>query len=199
MQRVPLFLLHAVLLPGSALPIKVFEARYLDMISGCLKDDRPFGICLIKSGSEVGEAGDPHTVGTLARIGQWEMPKPGVLMIEARGGERFSIQHVEKQGELLLADVELWPPEPQLEIPARYESLVTLLKDVYKEREQPDPQLFEDASWVSWQLAALLPVANETRQQWLETRDPVARLSQIRDALEQMIVERDEEQDSPEE
>jgi len=188
---VPLFLLHAVLFPGTALPLKVFEARYLDMVSDCLKRDLPFGICLIKSGSEVGEAGEPHTVGTLVQIGQWEMPKPGVLYIEARGRERFEIRHLEKQGELLVAEIEVWPSDPPLEIPERYEDLVQFLKEVLKEREPTGDEQFEDAGWVSWQLGALLPVPNETRQQWLEVRDPVVRLGNIRDVIEKLAEDRE--------
>ena len=68
MSRVPLFLLNTVLFPGASLPLKVFEARYLDMVSDCLKRDQPFGVCLLRSGKEVGAAGEPHPVGTLAHV-----------------------------------------------------------------------------------------------------------------------------------
>ena len=81
MTRIPLFLLHTVLFPGARLPLKVFEARYLDMVSACLRDKQPFGVCLIKSGQEVGDAGEPHRVGTLAHIEEWEMPTTGILHI----------------------------------------------------------------------------------------------------------------------
>ncbi len=185
-MQVPLFLLHAVLVPDQRLPLKVFEARYLDMVSACLKNEQPFGVCLIKSGREVGAAGEPHAVGTFAHIEQWEMPKPGVLHILVRGGERFAIRSSETHGELVTAEVETWPPDPELEIPGRYAGLVELLKAVLKDQPDTVANHFHDAAWVSWQLAALLPVGNETRQRWLEQRDPVMRLGEILAELEKL-------------
>lgn len=183
MQQLPLFLLHAVLFPGQRLPLKVFEARYLDMVSDCFKHEQPFGICLIKSGREVGAAGEPHPVGTLAHIEQWEMPEPGVLHILVRGGERFRVQSTEKRGELVTAEVDLWPPEPELEVPGRYAMLVDFLRELLEGRELPEEPHFNNAAWVGWRLAELLPVINDVRQRWLETRDPVMRLSNIFDTL----------------
>jgi len=182
-MQLPLFLLHAVLVPGARLPLKVFEARYLDMASHCLKTGEPFGICLIKSGREVGEAGEPHRIGTLAHIEQWEMQQTGILLLQVRGGERFEIRSHEKHGELITANVDLWPPEPDLEVPARYSALVDFLEQVLEGRELPDEPEFNNAAWVSWRLAELLPVINDIRQRWLEQRDPVMRLADIQDVL----------------
>jgi Lon protease-like protein len=179
----PLFLLHAVLVPGQRLPLKVFEPRYLDMASRCLKNSEPFGICLIKSGKEVGAAGEPYTVGTLAHIEQWEMPQSGILHLQVRGGERFSVVRTEKHGELVVAEVELWPPEPELEVPSRYAMLVDFLQQVLEGRDTPGEPQYTNAAWVSWRLAELLPVINEIRQRWLEQRDPVMRLGDILDTL----------------
>ncbi|MGE8331534.1 MAG: LON peptidase substrate-binding domain-containing protein, partial [Paraburkholderia nemoris] len=50
---VPLFPLHTVLFPDGLLPLKIFEARYLDMARECLREKTPFGVCLLKSGAEV--------------------------------------------------------------------------------------------------------------------------------------------------
>ena len=66
--RVPLFPLNTVLFPGSVLPLKIFEQRYLDMAAACMKANAPFGVCLIEKGSEVGATAEPHAVGTLATI-----------------------------------------------------------------------------------------------------------------------------------
>jgi uncharacterized protein len=184
MTRVPLFLLHTVLFPGASLPLKVFEARYLDMVSDCLKREQPFGVCLIQSGNEVGAAGEPHTVGTLAHVEKWEMPTPGILHILVRGGERFAIRSHDTERQLVTAEVELWEPEPAREIPARYASLVEFLQEV--EAQQPDTSSamrFDDASWVGLRLAELLPVENAIKQEWLVERDPVTRLASILETL----------------
>lgn len=184
MNRVPLFLLHSVLFPGASLPLKVFEARYLDMVSDCLKREQPFGVCLIQSGKEVGEAGEPHAVGTLAHIEKWEMPTPGILHILVRGGERFAIRSSETQRQLVSAEVDLWGPEPAREIPARYASLVEFLQEVQAQEPALSSETrFDDASWVGLRLAELLPVENAIKQEWLAERDPVARLASILEVL----------------
>ncbi len=182
----PLFLLHAVLVPGARLPLKVFEARYVDMVSRCLKSGEPFGICLLKSGAEVGAAGVPQPVGTLAYIEECESPQTGILMLQVRGGERFQIQKLHKQGELLLADVELWPLEPELEVPERYAMLVEFLQEVLEGAELAEEPEFNNAAWVSWRLAERLPVIHEIRQRWLAQRDPIIRLADIHDTMQQL-------------
>ena len=88
---IPLFPLNTVLFPGGLQPLKIFEQRYLDMAAACLKNNSPFGICLIDKGGEVGQAATPHAVGTLANIANWEMEQLGILMITAQGGRRFRI------------------------------------------------------------------------------------------------------------
>ena len=56
----PLFPLKTVLFPDGVLPLKVFEARYVDMVRECMKSDAPFGVVLIRSGQEVGAASHHH-------------------------------------------------------------------------------------------------------------------------------------------
>ena len=82
--RVPLFPLSTVLFPGGPLPLRIFEARYVDMISRCMKDDSPFGVVLIREGDEVGPA-KTHDIGTLARIVDWYQGSDGLLGVTARG------------------------------------------------------------------------------------------------------------------
>lgn len=186
-ERLPLFLLHTVLIPGALLPFKVFEARYLDMVSDCLKNGKPFGVCLIKSGREVGDAGEPHAVGTLAHIEQWEMPTAGVLHILVRGGQRFAIARTHVDGQLVSADVSRWEEESERAIPPRYEALVAFLKELLSQGIGPPPAArFDDAGWVSWRLAEALPVTNAVKQQWLALRDPLERLAAIFDHLAQL-------------
>ena len=50
----PLFPLQAVLFPGGLLGLKVFEARYLDLVTRCLREQRPFGVVCLRQGGEVG-------------------------------------------------------------------------------------------------------------------------------------------------
>jgi Lon protease-like protein len=107
-----------VLFPGGRLPLRIFEARYMDMAKACLKDGSPFGVCLIREGREVGAPALPAPVGTTATIAQWDMPQLGVLEIVALGGERFRIleRRVEPNG-LARAEVELLAPEADAQAP----------------------------------------------------------------------------------
>ena len=73
----PLFPLDTVLFPGGVLPLKVFEARYIDMVRDCMKRDAPFGVVRIKSGKEVGAAAEPDRVGCIAHIVEWDMADLG--------------------------------------------------------------------------------------------------------------------------
>jgi len=97
---IALFPLQTVLFPGGLLPLRLFEQRYLEMAKGCLREDRPFGVCRIREGQEVGDPATPETVGCLARIAHWDMAQLGVLNIVARGEGRFRIleRHVERDG-----------------------------------------------------------------------------------------------------
>ena len=72
-ERVPIFPLSTVLYPGALLPLRIFEARYMDMAKECLKTGGPFGICLIREGAEVGTPAVPEPVGCLARIAEADM------------------------------------------------------------------------------------------------------------------------------
>jgi hypothetical protein len=107
-----------VLFPGGHLPLRIFEARYMDMARTCLKDNSPFGVCLILEGREVGAPAVPAAVGTLARIERWDMAQLGVLEIVALGAERFRIveRRVEKSG-LARARVELLAAEAEPSAP----------------------------------------------------------------------------------
>ena len=67
-ETVPVFPLQTVLFPGSLLPLRIFEVRYMDMAKACLKEGSPFAVCLIKEGSEVGAPALPEPIGCLARI-----------------------------------------------------------------------------------------------------------------------------------
>jgi Lon protease-like protein len=89
--NIALFPLNTVLFPGGILPLRLFEQRYLDMAAACMKESKPFGICLIEQGKETGSAASPQRIGTLAEITRWEMEQLGILQITARGRRRFRI------------------------------------------------------------------------------------------------------------
>ena len=82
MMTIPLFPLNTVLFPGGQLPLKIFEARYMDMVSECLRTGQQFGVCLISSGKEVGGSAECYEIGTLAKIIDCQHRKNGNLPVE---------------------------------------------------------------------------------------------------------------------
>ena len=189
LERLPLFLLNTVLFPEQRLPLRVFEARYMDMVTDSFKTEQPFGIVQIRSGSEVGEAAEPEDVGTLAYIEGWEMTEPGVLHIQARGGQRFAIDRLDRSNKLVLADVHVWDDEATVAIGEEYTQMADFIRRILQEFDAhhiAEPYRFEDASWVGMRLAHLLPVEPALKQRWLELRDPVVRLGSIHNALSEL-------------
>jgi Lon protease-like protein len=188
MVRLPLFPLHTVLFPGGPLPLRIFESRYLEMVSRCLKTDCGFGVCLISSGSEVGGAAQTYPLGTVARITDWHRRHDGLLGVTAVGERRFRISSVAREpNQLAVAEVELLADEAAVELPGPYLGLAQLLGELLDKAGHHYaalPRRFADASWVGFRLAELLPVSLSLKQHLLELTDPLERLQQLRGLLE---------------
>jgi Lon protease-like protein len=185
-MKIPLFPLQAVLFPGGPLPLRIFEQRYLDMISSCLKNNTRFGILLIREGSETGAA-TTHSVGTVARIADWYQGSDGLLGVTAIGEERFRLLQSEQlKNGLQLGDVELLGTEPPQELsdddkPLAH-MLAGVLDDLGKLYESLDKN-YEDAGWITNRFAEILPITPEQKQAFLVTEDPLQRLKMIREVL----------------
>lgn len=188
LHDVSLFPLSTVLFPDGRLPLKIFEQRYMDMAKACLKNDAPFGVCLIASGRETGAPALPHETGTLVRIANWDMPQLGVLYVECRGEQRFRIlsRRVEASG-LQRADIELRESEVVTAISPQHEFLADLLARIIDNLEDAapmQPHRFDDAVWVSYRLSELLPMSLPQKQELLELDDHCARLDIVRRYLQ---------------
>src|SRR5512137_1544687 len=107
--ELPLFPLNTVLFPGQMLPLHIFEDRYRLMIRRCLAEDLPFGVVLIKRGSEVGAEAEPHEVGTIARILKSSHQSDGTIDIVTVGQERFCIDHLIHDQPYLRGEVKTLP------------------------------------------------------------------------------------------
>jgi uncharacterized protein len=184
--ELPLFPLNTVLFPGGMLPLKVFEQRYVEMTKRCVRDGAPFGVCLIREGREVGEPAVPATVGCTARIGEWEVPHPNLFHLVARGERRFRILKtaVAPLG-LLTCEAELLAEEPPPGAPDALcrKVLAAVIERVGAERF-PEPLQLDDAAWVGFRLAEVLPLDVRARQMLLEMDTSAARLGVIRKMLD---------------
>lgn len=105
----PLFPLNTVLFPGMVLPLHIFEERYKLMIERCLEEQRPFGVLLLREGSEVGSSAVPHPVGTTTVIAGVSRLDDGRMNIVTVGDERFRLRSVCHDLPYLVGDAEPWP------------------------------------------------------------------------------------------
>jgi Lon protease-like protein len=186
LTELPLFPLNTVLFPGGRLPLRIFEQRYMEMAKACLRDGSPFGVCLIREGKEVGTPAIPADVGTLARIGAWDMPQLGVLQITAVGEQRFRIleRRVQADG-LTLGTVELIAPEADESVPQSCAGCVKLLEQVIQQQSglfEP-PHRLDSASWVSARLTELLPLPLPAKQELLELDNARTRIERLNELL----------------
>jgi len=184
--EVPLFPLKTVLFPGGPLPLRIFEPRYLDMISYCLRHEHGFGVVLIRKGQELGPA-EIYDVGTMAEIVDWYQGSDGLLGVTARGRGRFRVVSVRVQADgLQVGQIEPLGPEPSQPLPQLFAPMARVLSEIIDDLGSHYQELdkhYEDASWVGYRFAEILPVPAAQRQTYLEMNDPVRRLEMLRPFL----------------
>lgn len=186
-RTIPIFPLHSVLFPGGPLALRIFEPRYLDMISRCLREQSGFGVALIRKGSEVGHAAEVYETGTLGRISYWDKRRDGLLGITVTGEQRFRILDSRVEADQLrIAEVELLAEPAAQPLPEKYQHLAALLEQILDELGHPYLTLerrYDDAGWVGARLVELLPLELEQKQRMLQLDDVLQRLGFIDDLL----------------
>lgn len=182
-QELPLFPLDTVLFPGGVLPLRIFETRYLDMVSACLRTDAGFGVVAIHEGHEAGsQPVSIHPVGTLARIVDFDQLDDGLLGITCLGVQRLRVVGHRVQPDQLLLGQARWLPDDPILPPLRgHEPLVRVLRDLLEREELASYTRFlapnwDDAAWVGNRLAEILPLPLTIRQRLLEMTEPLQRL-----------------------
>lgn len=188
-ETLPIFPLGTVLFPGAILPVRIFEVRYMDMAKACLREGTPFGVCLIREGSEVGAPAVPEPVGCTARIAECDVEELGILKVKAEGIDRFRIvsREVSPQG-LIVGEVEPLAAEAQVNgidgLAESAEFLRKVILAIGAERFN-EPYRFDDATWVSFRLAEILPLRIDVKQKLLELTDATLRLAVLHKFLRQ--------------
>lgn len=180
-----IFPLGSVLFPGGTLPLRIFEQRYIEMTKICIRDSRPFGVCLIREGAEVGLPAVPEPVGCLATIEQWDMPQLGLFELQARGSERFRLldSRVAANG-LITGTIERLPEDtPAAHVDHACREVLKLIIDRVGAAHFPQPVDLEDPSWVGYRLAEVLPLDAHVKQALLEIGDAGERLARLRAIL----------------
>jgi uncharacterized protein len=179
-NEIPLFPLPLVLNPGGKLSLRIFESRYLDMVRECSRSSSPFGIC-----ARIEQNGKPAVcaLGTEARIVDFNMLPDGLLGIEVEGGMRFHVDSVRtRDNGLSIGTVRRVEPEYFESVPPEYGLLAEILAGYYNAAKQLEglaKEKLDDARWVSFRLAEILPLELGDRQRLLEMGEPARRLQQL--------------------
>lgn len=192
-RELALFPLQAVLFPDGLLGLKVFEARYLDLVGRCLREGRSFGIVRLMSGAEVRRAGEPvafESIGTIAELIDVDSAQAGILTVRCRGGARFEIRSIRQQADgLWLAQTRAIANDEPVATPPALADVARALADAIRaidaQGQQPFlfPHRFDDAGWLANRWCEILPIAAEARQRLMEMRNPESRLAVVAEFL----------------
>ena len=192
-SELPLFPLQAVLFPGGLLGLKVFEARYVDLIAASLRTGTGFGVVMLTSGSEAGgrdAAVAFEAIGTRAAVLEVDSAQPGILHVRCAGTQRFRVEssHQEPDGLWVatvtpIEDDPLAAPAPAMLPTVR--ALATTIATLKAQGEAPfrSPFHFEDAGWVANRWCEILPLPRAAKQKLMELQDPGMRLQLVDEFL----------------
>jgi uncharacterized protein len=193
--KLPLFPLQAVLFPGGLLSLKVFEARYLDLVTDCLRNRSHFGVVALQAGSEAGkskpnEAPRMESTGVIAELIDVDSAQTGILQVRSKGLQRFDIKTSRQEANGLWVarvanradDLDAAPAADMVDTVRALASAIGSLKD---QGSAPflEPYRFDSASWVSNRWCEILPISLTAKQKLMELPDGLARLQLVRDFL----------------
>ena len=187
-MNVPLFPLNSIVLPKGRIPLQLFEPRYIDMLTRCLKEDRGFVVVLLREGLETKKEAAFYDIGTYVRIIDFQQLENGLLGITVEGEGKVSVvRSWQAPDGLNLGDVECLMDEAECEVPERYTELPSVLRALFRHPVIRDLDMkvdYQDARDVGWRLTELLPLDKQEKQRVVELQDPLARLSRLQTLLE---------------
>jgi uncharacterized protein len=199
MGVMPMFPLGTALLPGSVLPLHVFEPRYRQLVHDILADDADhaeFGVVMIARGREVGGGDVRNDVGTVARVLDMRALPDGRYALAAVGGDRLRVNTWLPDDPYPLADIDPWPDEDlgQLDIAEVSETIANLHERVRAINDEvralgemtppPDTEISGDPHLSLYHLGSLAPLGPADRQRMLEAATLAERLEVFAAALD---------------
>lgn len=189
----PLFPLQTVLFPGGLLSLKVFEARYLDLVGSCLREGKPFGVVALKQGNEVRKANDPtafETTGTMAELLDVDSAQAGILQVRCRGTQRFDVAQSQQQPDGLWIAKAQTLPDDEVVAPAEtsldtVRGLANAIATLKAQGSEPflQPYRFDHAGWVANRWCEILPISLAAKQKLMELPDAQVRLQLVDEFL----------------
>jgi len=197
LRKIPLFPLGTVLFPDGVIALKIFEARYLDMIKQCLREKTEFGIVSIikdQYGNADNLSSSFSKIGTLAQIEDFDPVQPALYMTKSFGTQRFKLlSSAQETNGLWVGEVELLENDPVTPIPQEHLGVAELLEEIISVIQREDllgdapfkkPFKVDDCGWVSNRLAELLPISLAQKNHLLAQTNPRIRLDLITEIIE---------------
>ena len=178
-EELPIFPLRTILFPDSKLPLRIFEPRYIDMVSRSMREDSEFGIILSRESTDP-KMFETYDTGTLAKIIDWDQGGDGLLGITTIGTQKFQLKELNKQEDgLNIGTIERLEKEGDYKPLKEFTHLVELLQAILDDVNiyGDDEKNFDSASWISYRFAEILPLRVEDKQKCLEIDDPIIRLN----------------------
>ncbi|QWE12060.1 LON peptidase substrate-binding domain-containing protein [Polynucleobacter sp. AP-Titi-500A-B4] len=196
-KKIPLFPLGTVLFPDGVIALKIFEARYLDMIKQCLREKTEFGvISIMKNSDPIHEGLAPNfsNIGTLALIEDFDPVQPALYITKSFGTRRFRLLNsAQEPNGLWIGEIELLDQDPEMPIPHEHHGVAKLLDEIISVIQSEDlmgeapfkkPFKMDDCGWVSNRLAELLPISLAQKNHLLGQTNPRIRLDLITEIIE---------------
>jgi len=194
LHEISIFPLRSVAFPGSRIDLQIFERRYIDLVTACLKSNTGFGICLLKQGDEVVVSKTKqtiHRIGTLVKIADWDQLENGLLGITVEGTAKFKIEDCwQEDTGLLHANVEFSETDQvggeDVPLQDEHSGLADLLESLENHPlvEQKNLTINYDNLWdLGWRLSDLMPLEVEQKQELLEFDDPWLRIEKIEEIV----------------
>lgn len=187
-MNVPLFPLNSIVLPRGRIPLQLFEPRYIDMLTRCLKEDRGFVIVLLREGLETSSHAAFYDIGTYVRIIDFQQLDNGLLGITVEGQAKVTVVKCwQTEDGLNMGDVECLTDEESMDVPRHFAELPAVLKALCRHPVISELQMdvdYDDARDVGWRLTELLPLDKQEKQRLVELQDPIERLERLQALLE---------------
>ncbi len=189
--ELPLFPLRTVLFPGGHLPLRIFEPRYVGLVRDCMKNGHGFGVTPIRHGGEAGAPAEPHALGTLAEIVDFDQGPDGLLHIACRGAYRFHLlEHVVTREGLLRGQIVPFEDETPIPLPEENRHLKTVLQKVLELESASTGQVVvapTDAAAIVYRLMERLPLPWPLKLEVLATQITAKQLEICSFALDQLL------------
>jgi Lon protease-like protein len=177
----PLFPLELVLLPGTPLPLHIFEPRYKEMIRECISTEAPFGVVRAFEDG-IAEVGCTAEIITVTK----QYPD-GRMDLICEGRKRFEVIEVNRDRSFLQAEVLIVPDDPEADAQEERVKAVQLHLEILSMAGAVQDLSAADQNQLSFYLAGSLPLDLDFKQKLLAMRSEAQRIQAVAAYLETIL------------